>query len=534
MSCSQLAEAKGEHPMDLAGRRARATEPPSRRSLQAQVRLTFQADSKRVLDVGVCPGAWSEDAAQASLQSPRSVVPIEAVQVSPGKGIRLQGRKLLFGAMPQDVVSDFGPPQQVCVKDVDAFRIHSRTPRSPNLDYYYNYFYLGLDALFDGQTHLLQKIVLHTNPPTHERFSRYTRCFFQLQLQEDSGESEVADDAQGQKQRKLAEAEPTSDEGDGEARTAGAVNGPMGLLSLPRDGLHHSQAAAASPRVSVPEDTVPPQAPGRRPTVDVRWQWQDIEEALRTAGLAKSKPLVMDQSRYTSFGSTYFYGFPGVVFEVMQNSYLASLTLFRSWVDAMTATAARRFNAPPPMGCVPGMHVGWGKEEPAAEERPPALLDLPSPRETRQRVPEPSRGPLQDTDHLRAAEQADLAALQQRDPALQEVMQDELHFPEAEAALELYRRSLIALDADRMRQQAFRAVVNDDAEDLRRLFTETTLRWDAENAGGQCLMEVALERQRSTRRRRSLRRCGAPKVQLPLRLLKERRARHQHLPKLQA
>ncbi|CAJ1352679.1 unnamed protein product, partial [Effrenium voratum] len=107
---------------------------------------------------------------------------------------------------------------------------------------------------------------------------------------------------------------------------------------------------------------------------------------------------------------------------------------------------------------------------------------------------EPSRGPLQDTDHLRAAEQADLAALQQRDPALQELMQDELHFPEAEAALELYRRSLIALDADRMRQQAFRAVVNDDAEELRRLFTETTLRWDAENAGGQCLMEVALER----------------------------------------
>ncbi|CAJ1352676.1 unnamed protein product [Effrenium voratum] len=178
------------------------------KSGRAQVRLTFQADSKRVLDVGVCRGAWSEGAAQASLQSPRSVVPIEAVQVSPGKGIRLQGRKLLFGAMPQekaegshrgeghrchsesgvdsqDVVSDFGPPQQVCVKDVDAFRIHSR-PRSPNLDYYYNYFYLGvdaqrgLDALFDGLG----------NPPTHERFSRYTRCFFQLQLQEESGESE--------------------------------------------------------------------------------------------------------------------------------------------------------------------------------------------------------------------------------------------------------------------------------------------------------------------------------------------------------
>ena len=32
-------------------------------------------------------------------------------------------------------------------------------------------------------------------------------------------------------------------------------------------------------------------------------------------------------------------------------------------------------------------------------------------------------------------------------------------------------------------------------QDLRRLFETTSLRWDAENAGGQTLIEVALERQ---------------------------------------
>ena len=65
-------------------------------------------------------------------------------------------------------------------------------------------------------------------------------------------------------------------------------------------------------------------------------------------------------------------------------------------------------------------------------------------------------------------------------------------------------------------QKAFKCVARDNAEDsieiqlvsarlpvpvgaywqdLRRLFETTSLRWDAENAGGQTLIEVALERQ---------------------------------------
>jgi len=234
----EAAVAKGEHPMDIAG--------------SASFLWVF--------------------AAQASVQSPCSAVPelLEAVSVLPGVGVQLQNRTLRFGAMPQDVVSDFGPPQQVCIKDVDAFRIHSARAPSKSLDYYYNYFYLGLDALFDGQTHLLQKIVLHLNPPTHERFSRYTRCFFQLVLEDKDPDADA-----------IEEADPS-------------------------------------------HDAIPPQ----RACVDVRWQWPEIEEALCRVGLTKSKPLVMDQDGYTSFGSTYFYGFPGLVFEVMQNGYLASLTVF--------------------------------------------------------------------------------------------------------------------------------------------------------------------------------------------------------------
>jgi len=150
--------ARGEHPMQLPGRA-----PPVVQRL-----WVFAADSPSFL-------------------MPVSAIPDlpEAAIVRPAKGVELHGRMLRFGSMPQDVFSDFGPPEQVCVKDVDAVRIHSSRPspaRPLGPDYYYNYFHLGIDVLFDGHTHLLKKVILHTNPPTHELFSRYSRCFFQLPL----------------------------------------------------------------------------------------------------------------------------------------------------------------------------------------------------------------------------------------------------------------------------------------------------------------------------------------------------------------
>eukprot|EP00439_Symbiodinium_sp_Y106_P038037 s907_g4.t1 len=157
----------------------------------------------------------------------------------------------------------------------------------------------------------------------------------------------------------------------------------------------------------------------------------------------------------------------------------------------------RTFEAPPP-GC-----VGWGHEE-AEEQRRPSLLDLPSPRQAKEAREDPGNnlGPLQNAEHLHEAEKADLEALAERDPALKEILEQDAaaigHDAAADAAFELYRQSLIALDAGQMlTQKAFKCVARDNAEDLRRLFETTSLRWDAENAGGQTLIEVALERQKA-------------------------------------
>ncbi|CAK9040282.1 unnamed protein product [Durusdinium trenchii] len=159
-----------------------------------------------------------------------------------------------------------------------------------------------------------------------------------------------------------------------------------------------------------------------------------------------------------------------------------------------TELGLNHFQPPPKIGC-----VGWGLEEPQ-EQRESLLLDLPSPKQCREREQESHLGPLQGIDHLQEAEKVDLEALKARDPALKELLEDDtfaLATPAAMSAFELYRRSLIALDAGReLAQKAFRAVVQDNAEELRRLFETTTLRWDAENGGGQSLLEVALERQK--------------------------------------
>ncbi|KAF9965781.1 hypothetical protein BGZ70_004127 [Mortierella alpina] len=69
---------------------------------------------------------------------------------------------VLHMTTPQDLLADLGSQQ-------------------PN-DYFYNYFHLGLDVLFDGSTHRCKKIVMHTNVPGHFDFQSYKRCPFVLHL----------------------------------------------------------------------------------------------------------------------------------------------------------------------------------------------------------------------------------------------------------------------------------------------------------------------------------------------------------------
>jgi len=52
------------------------------------------------------------------------------------------------------------------------------------VDYFYNYFHLGFDIMFNGQTHMVQKIILHTNFPGSKDFNIYVKCNFKIQVEQ--------------------------------------------------------------------------------------------------------------------------------------------------------------------------------------------------------------------------------------------------------------------------------------------------------------------------------------------------------------
>ncbi|KAM3580824.1 hypothetical protein VKS41_006881 [Umbelopsis sp. WA50703] len=125
---------------------------------------------------------------------------------------------LVRSTTPQDLLSDLGKPSCIFYKEEDKMRIHSVRDepssdkgKSDNgdeedtlgesetvvsgenavdkgieaaqpADYFFNYFYLGIDVLFDGSAHVCKKIVLHGNIPGHFDFQRYKRCPFVLRF----------------------------------------------------------------------------------------------------------------------------------------------------------------------------------------------------------------------------------------------------------------------------------------------------------------------------------------------------------------
>jgi len=96
-------------------------------------------------------------------------------------------REVRFGASCQDVTALLGAPTKVFYKSEDKMKIHSpfahKRAASRRSDYFFNYFSLGIDILFDARTHQVKKIILHTNFPGHYNFNMYHRCNFDLAVE---------------------------------------------------------------------------------------------------------------------------------------------------------------------------------------------------------------------------------------------------------------------------------------------------------------------------------------------------------------
>jgi len=84
----------------------------------------------------------------------------------------------------QDLNLDLGPPLRIHYKEDGRMTIHAATrgvERNDEAGYFYNYFQYGLDFLISETTHIVKKIVLHTNvTPPHGSASLTGYSFDQL------------------------------------------------------------------------------------------------------------------------------------------------------------------------------------------------------------------------------------------------------------------------------------------------------------------------------------------------------------------
>jgi len=100
---------------------------------------------------------------------------------------KFETRTLKFGQTVQEVMCEIGSPCQTFYKSQDKMTIHSSRKYDQEFsDYFFNYFTLGIDILFDGLKNTVKKFVLHSNHPNHYNFNIYYRCLYNIKLPIDS------------------------------------------------------------------------------------------------------------------------------------------------------------------------------------------------------------------------------------------------------------------------------------------------------------------------------------------------------------
>ncbi|XP_006530951.1 phagosome assembly factor 1 isoform X2 [Mus musculus] len=206
--------------------------------------------------------------------------------------MRVFERAVYFGDSCQDVLSMLGSPHKVFYKSEDKMKIHSPSPHkqvpSKCNDYFFNYFTLGVDILFDANTHKVKKFVLHTNYPGHYNFNIYHRCEFKIPL---AIKKAIA-------------------------QRVAILDSACGWTYRPaQPSLHH---------LLFPEN-----AGGQTEICTTYSKWDSIQELL---GHPVEKPVVLHRSSSPNntnpFGSTFCFGLQRMIFEVMQNNHIASVTLY--------------------------------------------------------------------------------------------------------------------------------------------------------------------------------------------------------------
>lgn len=218
-------------------------------------------------------------------------------------------RSLAFGDCVQDVLSALGSPSRIFYKTEDKMRIHLpqafRLEQPRRSDYFFNYFTLGVDVLFDARFHRVSKFVLHTNQPGEYTFNTYYRCMFEIPLRKTDCSSSKSPDA-----------------------TATAATTESQL---------EAEAGTSTTEIPVTTDT-PSSSSDAILTVTPFSSWPDIRE--HVAHFIDAEPVVIHRDakpQINPFGPTHAYGFQDIIFEIIPiNGCLASVAFYSPMAHSLT------------------------------------------------------------------------------------------------------------------------------------------------------------------------------------------------------
>lgn len=253
------------------------------------------------------------------------------------QGILFPKRHIFIGfdTTVQACLSDLGPPQQVFPKRDNQMKIHSSAAddehQAPAKDYFFNYFSLGFDLLFDGRVHRVKSIVLHTNACASRHFTYYRKCNFRIFLTDALESSQLKAAAVGEEKGRSLQ------DGLEQAKTQPTEGIFQTLRRSPDETKERHQKRSRKPSEEVGEPAVSKRvdvdepdeddefkAWGKGPVVGPDTHWDVIKTLQGECG----RPMLHNKGDNIPFGSTQFFAYDGLIFEVMSNGFLDTVTLF--------------------------------------------------------------------------------------------------------------------------------------------------------------------------------------------------------------
>jgi len=165
-----------------------------------------------------------------------------------------------------------GAPDHITYKTSDPLLIHSSKGSEYlyQYDYFYNYLKKGLDILFDATSHKIKKFILHTNFPTHPQFNLYTKCHYKIK--------------------------------------------PPSSIDL-EEPLEENEDNSKE----IEEQFITPEM-----------KWPTIEDIYAKCGEKIGNPFHQPPATDSPFGGSTYYAFKDIIYEVMDNKYVSTVTLFKT------------------------------------------------------------------------------------------------------------------------------------------------------------------------------------------------------------